>query len=70
MIYSSYSIECDTGIYQQEAQEPGAQLTGADRKKPGFEMSLAVPNTWICMAKHFCHSCIFNYNFFEEEQSK
>jgi hypothetical protein len=30
---------------KQEAQGPGAQLTGAGRgKKPDFEMSLAVPS--------------------------
>jgi hypothetical protein len=45
---------------QKEAQGPGAQLIGADGKKPDFEMSLPVPSIWICMAIHFCHSCIFN----------
>jgi hypothetical protein len=29
-------------------------------KKPDCEMSLPVTSTWICMAIHFCHSCIFN----------
>jgi hypothetical protein len=40
----------------------GAQLTGADRGEETWFWNEFSCTQWICMAIHFCHSCIFNYN--------
>jgi hypothetical protein len=60
--YCVCAFEC---LRKQEAQGPGTQLTGADGKKPDFEISLVDMhgNTFLPLLH-------FQLNVFEEELSK